>query len=60
MDAMILSEHPTWSQRDLDETDQDILDHLDLIRHEQASQARREQQMAEHQARAAQATQRHR
>lgn len=56
---MYLSEHPAWSQRDLDRTEQDVLDHMELIRHEQAAKANREQQMAQHQQRAAEARKRH-
>ena len=57
-DAMTLSEHPAWSQRDLDEMDQDVLDHLDLIRHEQAAEKQRAEQLAEHERRAAEAARR--
>ena len=57
-DALFLTAHPTWSQRDLDEADQDIVDLLSAIQHESAEhaqqvsyQAQRESAAASHRAR---------
>jgi hypothetical protein len=46
-DALFLVAHPSWSQRDLDETDQDIIDHLAVIDREAAANAREERLKAE-------------
>ena len=57
-DAFFLDNHPTWSQRDLDEADQDVLDHLAAIARESGAvareknlQAAREQAAAVHRSR---------
>jgi hypothetical protein len=57
-DALFLHTHPEWSQRDLDEADQDIVDLLSAIQYEGARrssenglQAAREQMNASHRAR---------
>jgi hypothetical protein len=52
-DALFLSEHPSWSARDLAETDQTVLDYLDLIHHESAALAKRQNEAAERESRAA-------
>ena len=53
LDALFLTAHPTWSQRDLDEADQDIVDLLSAIQHESAQHSRQQDQQARMEAAAA-------
>lgn len=46
-DAFFLVAHPSWSQRDLDDADQDIVDYLSAIQHEGALESERQRQKAE-------------
>jgi hypothetical protein len=41
-DAFFLSAHPSWSQHDLDTAEQDIVDYLSAIQHEQARHSQQE------------------
>lgn len=50
---MFLAAHPSWSQHDLDTADQDIVDRLQLISHEQAVHTKREADRAERERKAA-------
>ena len=45
-DALFLSAHPSWSQRDLNEADQDIVDYLSAIQLETAKRSREEHAQA--------------
>jgi hypothetical protein len=46
-DALFLNGHPSWSQRDLDEADQDVVDYLSAISRETALEAQRQNRQAE-------------
>ena len=54
-DSFFLSAHPAWSQRDLDETDQDVVDYLSAIQHEGAKHAQQLSYQAQREAAAARA-----
>ena len=45
-DALFLYQHPSWSQRDLDETDQDVLDRLYLLEFEASKITKRNNALA--------------
>ena len=52
-DAFFLASHPSWSQRDLMEADQDLIDYLSAIQHEGAVHSKEQSDNAQREAWAA-------
>lgn len=54
-DALFLHSHPSWSQRDLDTADQDLIDLLGAIQYEAAKASQKQSLQAAREGRAASA-----
>jgi len=54
-DALFLDQYPSWSQRDLDDADQTLVEHLSTIAYEKAVRAKEQADQAEREAWAARA-----